>query len=238
MGNYFEGTLVFRFNKENGDKLLEDLKVLLKKEAGDKDLSDFSDLMKDAKWLTHPRAFYPNFEINKYYNMEGEIVSLTLVCDDTMSDTYKEALQEVEAFPTVGYELKADFCMKLYLDEFDLGAAMVDFFRPYLDKSLYNSKGHIGTIFDEGCTYNKRFFVEVPEGSKSVPEDVKNNAIRQLKEIYEELEFLITQLQLEDKAFCHCPEIASIVAGIEGMEWGCGTNPSGEKMFTAYFTNY
>ena len=52
--------------------------------------------------------------------------------------------------------------MKRYMEEFDLGKAMVDFFKPYLDKDLYedNNGGYIGNINDEDCTYDEDFFID------------------------------------------------------------------------------
>lgn len=242
MGNYYEGTLYLRFNKENGDKLFADLKILQEKHFDEKDLSVFSEIMRNAKWLTHPRAFYPNFTIYRAYPLnDGEIIYYSVPEDEDILEEYREVMQEIKSSPYIGYEVSVSFCMKHYKEEFDLGEAMVDFFRPYLDRSMYGTDGYIGNIQDEDSTYDQDFFVAESKPSSnamSVSEEVKNQAIKKLKCIQEELDFVITQLQLEGKAFYHSFELASMIGSIDGLEWGTGTNRSGEKMFSAYFSNY
>lgn len=66
--------------------------------------------------------------------------------------------------------------------------------------------------------------------------ETKEKAIAELKEIHQQLQDVILQLEKQDVAYYTSPEIAFIIPAITGMEWGCGNNPdTGTRSFTAYF---
>ena len=67
----------------------------------------------------------------------------------------------------------------------------------------------------------------------------KEKAIQELKEIEKQIHDIISQLEKRDIAYYKSSEIASMISGITGMEWGCGVNPdNGVKSFTAYFRKH
>lgn len=69
--------------------------------------------------------------------------------------------------------------------------------------------------------------------------DIKENAIRELTDICEQIQFIIEQLKENDVAYYNSPEIATFIPAISGLEWGTGKNPkTGQGSFTAYFRKW
>ena len=173
MGNYYEGNLSFRFNKDVKPSLLNDLNLLLTKSYDDTDKSCFTDELQNTPWMKSKFSFYPGFSLYELYDVEGSFVHFELKVEDEninpddeweqwereqREDYYKELKQH----PFVGYELMVSFCMKQYLFELDLGKAMVEYFKPYLDINLYTdgNGGYIGNISDEDSTYYEDFYID------------------------------------------------------------------------------
>lgn len=253
MGNYYTGYLQLRFNKETGDKFLSDFKILSDpnsrnhKDINSLDPLDFSILMKNARWLTHSYSARPRFALQSIYDTSK--IQLSSQINNQSSTLPAEILQEKilqeindKGIPCIGYELQVNFCMKLYTFDFDLGKSIVDFFRPYLDSSMYDGAKCIGSIHDEDGYYCEEFFVDdidcIAE-ERSSSNVVKRNAIHLLEDIHEQLGSVIEQLKTKDVAYYTNSEVASIIPAIPGMEWGGGMNPkTGKKSFTAYFIDF
>ena len=171
MGNYYEGSLRFRFNNEVDQTLLNDLKVLTTTRYDEKDISNFSNAMRNSKWFSHPRAFYPHYTIYEIYDVNGE--KMTFVDEDEDCGWHDEfAVQqrlelkrELAQHTLIGYELEVSICMKHFLENFDLGKALVEYFKPYVDINLYedNNGGFIGNVNDEDCTYYEDFYINETE---------------------------------------------------------------------------
>lgn len=170
MGNYYEGSLTFRFNKDVDRTLFNDMMILVNKMYDDEDVSDFSEQMRAARWLTHAYHNYPSFHLYELYDCDNIEniweIGIDREYDDFFGDIQKEQdecyLQELRKHTFLGYCFEVRFCMKHYMWDFDLGEAIVEYFKPYVDISLYNdgNGGYIGHIDDEDSTYFKTFYVD------------------------------------------------------------------------------
>lgn len=173
MGNYYEGNLSFRFNKDIKPSLLNDLNLLLTKSYDDTNKSCFTDELQNTPWLKCSYSFYPGFTLYELYDVDGSFTHFELKTEDDNFDPNDEWDQfereqredyykELKQHPFVGYELEVSFCMKHYLAELDLGKAMVEYFKPYLDINLYDdgNGGYIGNISDEDGTYYEDFYID------------------------------------------------------------------------------
>lgn len=67
----------------------------------------------------------------------------------------------------------------------------------------------------------------------------KQNLIDALQDIRDQLGDVIEQLKTENQAYYESSEIASMVSGFQGAEWGVGEDPrTGERKFTVYFPKW
>ena len=163
MNNKFEGSLLFRFKGEVIDELLNDLKALANKSNNKETLVSFN-ILKNAKWLTHPCALSSEYTIYSIYDINGDIITF-VDPDENENLSEKDKIDfksRLRQHPFMGYEFAISISATNYLEGFDFGKALVEYFKPYVDITLYDSKYHgfMGSINNQDFSYYKDFFID------------------------------------------------------------------------------
>lgn len=154
MGNYFQGTVIFKLKSNLGNEIESFLKWL-SSGMEESNLSDFPSF-KDHEYFKKKHYDYPRFEYGVVILVEG----------DEWLFPYDDEIKEYgfNQSDITGKYLKISVCMKGYDNHIE---SFMKLIRPYIDNRAAN---YVGEIHDEDGLYNKRFYVD----EKKLVEEIKN----------------------------------------------------------------